>query len=506
MSNTSTKEGGGTHGHATLIDSVVMSNTAGTSGGGIYGSASLIGSTVAWNSALNGEGGGVRGSDYWGGDTMVVNSTISGNRATGDGGGIYYNISDYYAMQLRNATITANTADSDGNESGNGGGIVSAGGTITLANTIVAGNFDNSPIIKYPECDGTIGSDGYNLILTVSPPCLIVGDTTGNIIGVNPNLSPLADNGGPTPTHALWPGNPAVDNGNPTGCTDETGALLTTDQRGYGRPVDGGGDGFAHCDIGAFELGVNRTLSPTLSSTLIYTDTQGNSTTIHVPVGAVTDATTLTYSPLSSVTPPSGLIFAGHAFVLDAYRSGLRLRDFAFQSPVTITIRYSNADANGTHESQLVLLYRNGNDWQDVATMCTPPSTYSRDPIGNSISVRICHLSEYALFGSPVAPSALAISGPITASVNMAYSFTATTNPLTATVPITYIWEATDQASRVQLSGITDTAVYSWTVIGTKTISLTAENLGGVITALRVVTVVVPPEYKVYLPVLLRNR
>lgn len=505
ISNTSAREGGGIAGSSALTNSVVMSNTANTSGGGIYGSATLLNSTIAGNSALNGDGGGVHGADYSGRDTILVNSTVSGNRASGDGGGIYY-ANTYETMQLRNATVTANTADSDANESGNGGGIVSAGGPLTLSHTIVAGNFDNSPIVKYPECDGTITSEGYNLILTISPTCIVTGTTTGNIIGVNPNLSPLADNGGPTPTHALWPGNPAVDNGDPAGCTDETGALLTTDQRGYARPMDGSGDGFPHCDIGAFELGVNSTLSPASASTLVFTDTQGNPTSIAVPAGAVTDTTTLMYSSIDSVTSPSGFLFAGHAFALDAYRGGLRLPGLTFQKPVTVTIRYSDADVNGIHESQLVLMYRGGDNWLDVATTCAPPSTYSRYPISNTLSVAICHLTEYALFGLPVAPAALSVGGPITASVNVPYTLTASTIPVTAALPITYVWEATDHASRVQSGGITDAAVYSWAITGTKRITVTAENLAGMIAGSRVLTVVMPPEYKVYLPVVLRNR
>ena len=66
----------------------------------------------------------------------------------------------------------------------------------------------------------------------------------GDLIGVNPMLGPLKDNGGATLTHALLPGSPAI---------DRPGSCLTTDQRGMPRPIDGDGDGIGDCDIGAVE-------------------------------------------------------------------------------------------------------------------------------------------------------------------------------------------------------------------------------------------------------------
>jgi hypothetical protein len=75
-----------------------------------------------------------------------------------------------------------------------------------------------------------------------------------------PMLGPLANNGGPTWTHALLPGSPAIDAGSGVHCQ-------AFDQRGYDRPVDGNGDGVAGCDIGAFEFdpdrdGVNKIFLP----------------------------------------------------------------------------------------------------------------------------------------------------------------------------------------------------------------------------------------------------
>jgi len=165
-----------------------------------------------------------------GADATISGLTIS-NGSTDIGGGIY-NIG---TLKLSNSTVSGNTATSGSS----GGGIYSNSvGTMTLSNTIVA---RNSATTK-PDASGSFTSDGNNLI----------GDTTGSsgwgtsdLQNVNPLLGPLQNNGGPTDTHALLPGSPAVDAANNTACP-------FTDQRGEARK-DGDGNGTIVCDIGAFE-------------------------------------------------------------------------------------------------------------------------------------------------------------------------------------------------------------------------------------------------------------
>jgi uncharacterized repeat protein (TIGR01451 family) len=141
---------------------------------------------------------------------------------------------------LNNVTVTDNTA------SGEGGGLyVGLGNTVHVANSILAGNESSSSPALSPDCSGTLISQGYNLIQD-STGCFIGGDTTGNLTGKDALLDPLNDNGGPTLTHALLPGSPAIDAGNPAGCTDHLGGLLLVDQRGMPRS--------GRCDIGAYEL------------------------------------------------------------------------------------------------------------------------------------------------------------------------------------------------------------------------------------------------------------
>ena len=169
----------------------------------------------------NGVGGGI-----WCGtaNTLITNCTLADNSAHIGGGA--------YGGSVKNCTILGNTANFTGR------GIVS-GDTL---NSIVGKN--SAP--NSPDCSGIINSLDFNLIGNTNG-ATITGVTTHNIYGQDPLLGPLADNGGPTRTHALLPGSPAIDRGSSGG--------LTTDQRGQPRPVRfpaclSPGDG---SDIGAYE-------------------------------------------------------------------------------------------------------------------------------------------------------------------------------------------------------------------------------------------------------------
>jgi hypothetical protein len=146
------------------------------------------------------------------------------------------------------STITNNQSDADLNGSGTGGGVFNMGGaTFNFQNSILAGN----RIQSIPgECEGTLNSNGNNLMQVVN--CTVNG---GGVTVANPLLGPLQNNGGPTQTHALLAGSPAIDAGNLGGCRDQFGALLPKDQRSRRRMVDGNQDGTTRCDIGAYEFG-----------------------------------------------------------------------------------------------------------------------------------------------------------------------------------------------------------------------------------------------------------
>ena len=74
---------------------------------------------------------------------------------------------------------------------------------------------------------GTVGELAYDLILNTTN-CFVTGPQGGNIVGQDPLLGPLQNNGGSTQTQALLPGSPAIDTGAPAGCTDDLGAPLAT--------------------------------------------------------------------------------------------------------------------------------------------------------------------------------------------------------------------------------------------------------------------------------------
>jgi hypothetical protein len=147
---------------------------------------------------------------------------------------------------------------------------------------------------------------------------------------------------------------------------------------------------------------ITMTIDPGMSSTLVYIDPRGMTTTIEVPTGAVTEATVLVFAPryTSSYPISPGLGFAHHIFDLEAYRNGSLLPGFSFLEPVAITIRYSDGDVTGIDEDTLRLYYWTGSGWADAIDTCDPPSGYTRDPAGNVLGVSVCHLTEWGMIGS----------------------------------------------------------------------------------------------------------
>ena len=148
-----------------------------------------------------------------------------------------------------------------------------------------------------------------------------------------------------------------------------------------------------------FSGAVQGIISPEAGGSLVYTGTQTTTTTVQVPAGAVSEAVTLRFTPGEAATPPQGYSSGHHTFDLDAYLEGDLLDGFTFGQPVTITIQYSDDDVIGLDESSLALFYRDEIGWHDAAQSCDPPSVYTRDLDENRISIAICHLSHFALFG-----------------------------------------------------------------------------------------------------------
>jgi hypothetical protein len=235
-------------GEMTITDSTISKNGPSSFAGGVYndGTLTMEGSTVSANDG-GAQGGGIMND--LGGSATITNSTISGNAVGGPsssgaaGGGIYN--TNNSAIVLSNSTVTNNTANFGGGIDNEGdGGIDSS--TVTIGSTIVAGNTAFNPT-NHVSSDvfGDFASQGYNLIGRVDDATGFdgPGDMTGTAASpINPQLRPLAGNGGPTKTHALSRKSPAVNAGAPA-CPPPA-----TDQRGVSRPQG------PRCDIGSYEL------------------------------------------------------------------------------------------------------------------------------------------------------------------------------------------------------------------------------------------------------------
>ncbi|HXF04873.1 MAG TPA: right-handed parallel beta-helix repeat-containing protein [Blastocatellia bacterium] len=276
--NSANGDGGGiwNDGVMDITNSTISGNHADQAGGGIYndfGEVEITDSTISGNSANN--GGGIRNGGS--GATMTIEgSTISGNRADDVGGGIRNFGAEDVVLTIINSTISGNeTGGSSGDDgggiwngatvdasfvtiannnagtSGQGGGIFNGGTdpSFTIKNSIVGNNSAGGGGANcFDTGAGDFSADGENLdtdgsCATLDPDFTQVASTGAGGL----NLGPLANNGGPTQTHALQAGSAAIDA--VTTCTDLMGNNVTTDQRGVTnvRTLE------APCDVGAYE-------------------------------------------------------------------------------------------------------------------------------------------------------------------------------------------------------------------------------------------------------------
>ena len=227
-------------------------------GGGIYTNSDtfISDSTFVANSAEAGVTGEAEGGGLWSASAFmrVDNTTFSQNSSSGDGGGIYTGVS-VGDIRLTHVTTTLNRADSDNNGDGTGGGLShDNSGPVRLDSSLFAGNTGSNGVADdvaaaiLPESDhNLIGVDTG--LIGISD-----GDANSNLVGtpaspIEPLLGPLQDNFGPTLTHALLPGSPAIDAGD---------SFEFRDQRGVRRRL-----GEDQVDIGAYEVAVDFGDAPT---------------------------------------------------------------------------------------------------------------------------------------------------------------------------------------------------------------------------------------------------
>jgi len=230
------------------IESCTISSNTGDRGGIVHqgDTLTITNSTISDNTATDYGSGIFMTFDAL---TTVRNSTISGNTCTGSnagnsgGGAINQSRGN---LIIESCTITNNSAPNVA--SGARGGIWLENGTLTVTNSIVARNGSGTSTQDIAKSGGTVTDGGYNVIgdnTSVEADFTAVTNYVGTAANPrNPQIGPLANNGGPTQTHGLLYLSPALNNGDTT---------LTTDQRGLPR--------IGAKDIGAFEVQTRYTLS-----------------------------------------------------------------------------------------------------------------------------------------------------------------------------------------------------------------------------------------------------
>jgi hypothetical protein len=282
----------------TLTDCTVIGNTAvdiandqGLMGGGIVSGAQMgsldIEACLIANNSVSGPGGGAGGGVAFSntfGTLTIHDSTFTGNSAPSQGGGLF---SATGTVDIRDSTFSDNMAPN-----GVGGGIdsidfkenitgstiafnsamsdagIMAPGNLVLDSTIVA---DNTSSNGSGDLSSSIQSNGHNLI---GKPDMGFSPSPTDIVGQDPLLGPLQNNGGPTATRALLAGSPALGKGDP--------ALAgTADQRGTVRPAAPDIGAFEAAPAVAFQLGLGTAFLPVragdpLSVAVVAVDAQGN--------------------------------------------------------------------------------------------------------------------------------------------------------------------------------------------------------------------------------------
>ncbi|MGE5377080.1 MAG: choice-of-anchor Q domain-containing protein, partial [Bacteroidota bacterium] len=350
-----------------ITDSTIEGNicsdlTATGDGGGIYkgggGVLNITNSTFANNSAPH-MGGGLRidmpNATPGTPNVTITNSTFANNTAGARGGGIQVKAGE---VAIFYSTFSGNTANSATTSTGgaiqaDGDAITGIAGTVKIYESILANSFTNGGVGK--DCDQIApGSVVFTNSLVENN-----NDCTGTIkTNKDPNLAPLADNGGPTQTMALIGGSPAIDGSTAT-CTP------ANDQRGVLRPQGG------KCDLGSYEA-VPDTIAPTVAD---VSSSVPNGT---YAVGAVIPITVTFSEPVVVTGTPRLTLKTGSVNEVVDYSSGNGTSTLIFS--YTVQTGDSSSDLDYVSSSSLAL---NGGTIKDpwgnnaVLTLPAPGAAHS---------------------------------------------------------------------------------------------------------------------------------
>jgi predicted outer membrane repeat protein len=371
LSNSAALYGGGAFAYdaATLNGGLFRNNvSAGTGGGLVAANALALTGTQFINNAAGTDGGGLYLYTETTNPKQVVNALFARNQAAGNGAAIYALAAPF---SLIHSTIVSPTAPTGATQA-----VYVVTGTVFLTNTLIA-----SHTVGIEQAASTV-TEWNTLYSGVTTPRVGTVSASGAITGPAAFVNPALDD------YHLLPSSAAIDAGT------TPGPNVTSDVDGDARPQQGG------YDIGYDEspyqppsvpISTSVVVVPELGATLATT-----SALVEVPAGAITQTITLVYEPSTATggSPSGTLVFAGLAFSLTAFQDGSPLSGFVFERPVTVTLRYTDADVMGLVEADLQPFYFNPTTglWQTDGI-----EVVGRKLPENEIVFAIWHLTRFGL-------------------------------------------------------------------------------------------------------------
>jgi hypothetical protein len=446
---------------AVTISDLTISNARGKFGGGIFNGG--VGALTIINSAVSSNTADLGGGVYNGGTLNIVNSTISGNTAN-EGAGIYNAVtltiinstfSINTALQIAGAVFNTGTLVIANSTISNNSSMFLAGGVVNLNNFQIGNTVLNegpSSANIYNNSSGVVMSIGYNLS---SDDAFGILTGPGDQIRTNPMVGPLQNNGGHTLTHALLPGSPAIDAGNPNFTPPPF-----LDQRGPGFPrvVNG------RIDIGSFEVQASPTPTPTPTPTATPTPTPtATPTATPTPTPAVTTNPATNVASFSatfngSLNPRGSTTTVYFQYGLTAsYGSTTPMQTQTGNTFRAISANISGLSASHVYHFRIVAHNGGGTNFGSDRTFttlsATGPPVVSTNPATNVAS------SSATLNGS-VDPHGL------TTTVYFQYG---TTTSYGSTTPSQTKTGNTYQSISANISGLTASTTYHFRIVATNT-------------------------------------